>query len=271
VERKGIYSVLPLIVLAGISCETAWAGTVALGWDYLQTVPVTSFDFTVLSGGAVGVVNFMGNPVGPGNTDTIIQRLADATINAGSAPTGLTAAQIALLPNAIPIQITELSLESTAPVDIAGSFFDVFVTLDPTNLANDKGTMSIYGSTAGGTFDSQFDVFFEVQFENTSNPAANLNIFDSAVLTPIGTATWAPTQPSSCIPTTEGDPADILHHSVCSATGPVPSQDFYLTGTTPEPASIWLMGAGLLGMGTFMRRRRRVSSPRAFRSTATHT
>jgi hypothetical protein len=268
-----MFSVLPLIVLAGISCETAWAGTVALGWDYLQTVPVTSFDFTALSGGAVGVVDFMGIPVGPGNTDTIIQRLADATINAGSAPTGLTATQIALLPNAIPLQITELSMESTAPVDIAGNFFDVFVTLDPANLANDTGMMSIYGGTTGGTFESYLNVYFEAQFHDPSNPALDFDVTPTLpfVLTPIGTATWASTPPSSCIPTTEGDPADILHHSVCSATGLVPPQDFYLTGTTPEPASIWLMAAGLLGIGTFMRRRRRLSSSPVSRSTATHT
>jgi hypothetical protein len=92
--------------------------TVALGSDYLQTQPGSSFNF----GPGIGVVNFMGVPltgalIPPGyqqslaGTDTIVQRQADADING----------------NPIPIQLMALSVESTAPVNVGGSFFDVFV------------------------------------------------------------------------------------------------------------------------------------------------
>ncbi len=80
----------------------AHADNVALGSDYFQTQAGTSFDF----GGPIGVVNFMGSPIGPGLTDTIVQRLNDVVINGASGT----------------IQITALSLVSTAPVNIGGGF-----------------------------------------------------------------------------------------------------------------------------------------------------
>src|SRR5258708_33708956 len=85
--------------------------TVALGSDYFATLPGTHYNF----GGGVGNVNFMGLPIRPFNTDAIIQRRADAP------PRG----------PAIPIQIVALSLQNTAPVNACGSFFDVFLTLEP--------------------------------------------------------------------------------------------------------------------------------------------
>ena len=47
---------------------------VSLGSDYLQTQPGTSFNF----GAGIGVVNFTGLPIGPGLTDTIVQRQQNA-------------------------------------------------------------------------------------------------------------------------------------------------------------------------------------------------
>ena len=75
-------SILALVALAGSMCGGAWAGTVVLGSDYFHTSTASVFDF----GPGIGLVNFMGNPVGPGNTDTIVQRQADATINGGAIP-----------------------------------------------------------------------------------------------------------------------------------------------------------------------------------------
>ena len=72
----------------------AHADNVALGSDYFQTNPGTFFNF----GPTIGIVNFIGSPIGPGMTDTIVQRLNDVVINGGSGT----------------IQITALSLVSTA-------------------------------------------------------------------------------------------------------------------------------------------------------------
>src|SRR5579863_1083480 len=101
---------------------------VALGTDYFQTQAGTFFNFMGQT------IPLTGNPIGPGMTDTIIERQSDAVLG------GTT-----------PIQITALSLESVAPVNIGGSFFDIFVTLDPLNLSNDTGALVITGDATGGT------------------------------------------------------------------------------------------------------------------------
>ena len=126
---------------------------VPLGSDYLQTQPGTSYNF----GGSIGVVNFTGLPIGPGLTDTIVQRQQNAFV----APGGTAAP--------IPIQLVALSLESTAPVNVGGSFFDVFVTLDPSDAST--GTMTIAANAAGtgGTFNATLDVYFDATFVPTGS------------------------------------------------------------------------------------------------------
>jgi hypothetical protein len=124
---------LALCTIEGVSTSVAATDLIALGSDYFQTNS-TIIDF----GGSIGPINLIGNPIGPGNTDTIIQRQADAIINGP----------------AIPIQLTALSLKSSAPVNIGGTFFDVFVTLDPASLDSDKGTLSATGTKTGGTIDA---------------------------------------------------------------------------------------------------------------------
>ena len=140
-------ALLTVLVMLGSSMSASAADidptvpSVALGSGYFASQPGTHFNF----GGGIGDVNFLGLPSGPFNTDTIIQRRVDAVLGG----------------SAIPIQMVGLSLKSAAPVNVGGSFFDVFVTLDPANLANDTGTMSIAGNTTtGGTFASALNVFF---------------------------------------------------------------------------------------------------------------
>jgi hypothetical protein len=144
---------------------------VALGTDYFQTQPGTFFNF----GGTIGTVNFLGLPIRPGNTDTIVRRMADAPIGGPS----------------IPIQIVALSLKSTAPVNIGGSFFDVFVTLDPANLQNDTGAMTVTGSLGGGTFSSTLNVFFDAHFQPLVGNSF-FDVFTSISLSNSG-AQWVPT------------------------------------------------------------------------------
>ena len=109
----GCVALLVAVVTWGCVAK-ADAASVLLGSDYLTTLPGTFFDFP-----GIGVVPLEGRPIGPGNTDTIVQRQEDANLpGMGSSDT-------------IPIEMVALSLQSTAPVNIGGSFFDVFVELTP--------------------------------------------------------------------------------------------------------------------------------------------
>jgi hypothetical protein len=127
---------------------------ISAGYDLFETIPAPH-DF----GGPIGTVVLKGVPIGPGNTDTIVQRMSGV-------PAGGT--------GTIPIELVELSLESVTPVNIGGIFFDVFVTIDklhlpgahqPDTLTPSVGQILITSHndvTGGGTMDSFFDIFVDV-------------------------------------------------------------------------------------------------------------
>lgn len=235
-----LFFVAGFMPTAGFADPIVSAPSVALGSDYFQTDPnTTHFDF----GGPIGVVYFMGVPVGPGLTDTIVQRKADATIN--GAP--------------IPIQIVMLSMESTAPVNIGGSFFDVFVTLDPAQLANDTGQIQISGGLTGGNFSSTLNVFFVAHFAPTGVGSA-FDVPGQVVLSQSG-ASWGPTPNGVIVP--GPDDGSTLDQAANFHTGLDPSEvDFFVTGSlvecttglpaechgvhTPEPGTVLLLAGGLL-------------------------
>jgi hypothetical protein len=243
---------MALVLLGTCSLQAAIPGIVVLGTDYFQTVPGVSnvsgtwFDF----GGPIGIVDFMGLPVGPWNTDTIVQRQADADLT---------------VPSPIPLQIVTLSLESRSTVDIGGTFFRVFVTLDPANLSRDIGTMTIVGNTmTGGTFTSSLNVFFDAHFQpvTTGNP---FDIFSEITLDNSG-ASWTPTPPPGavlvhgplgdqqanchapdpfCLPA-GSDLVDFFGSPIeCSGPG---GCHVVIPASTPEPSSLLLLGPAGIGL-----------------------
>jgi hypothetical protein len=265
-------ALLTVLVMLGSSMSARAADvdptvpSVALGSEYFATQPGTHFNF----GGGIGDVNFLGLPIGPSNTDTIIQRKADAVLGGA----------------AIPIQIVGLSLKSAAPVNIGGSFFDVFLTLDPTNLANDTGTMSIAGNTTtGGTFSSGLNVFFQAHFAPTG-AGAPFDVFNQINIISSGTA-WGPTPPAGAVivngpddGTTADQQANKHSGLICTVVTGACEVDFFLptNGTTltqttstanaaflvrgattpvPEPGSLLLLSSGIIAFGLRLKWRRR--------------
>ncbi len=225
-------SLRAVALMAFLVSNHAQAVTIPAGYDYFFTDPGSYFDF----GSGIGVVNFKGETIGPGSTDTIVQRLSDATINGP----------------AIPIQITALSLVSVAPVLGFGGI-PVYISLDPNDLAQDTGTITINGSESGGKFDSFFDVFFDV----CVNPGENgVGCGGSPLLTGIhkkftsSGSSWSPAPPPNAVnasgdffPTTVIHQTDVGEHVVAVAV-------------TPIPSTVWLLISSIGGLGVFPRMRR---------------
>src|SRR5712671_6466214 len=105
--RSTTPALLTVLLILGSSLSASAADidptlpSVALGSGYFASQPGTHFNF----GGGIGDVNLLGLPIGPSNTNTIIQRKADAVLGGP----------------AIPIQIVGFSLKSAAPVNVGGS------------------------------------------------------------------------------------------------------------------------------------------------------
>ena len=237
-----------IVAFAGAPAAGANAAEVVLGTDYFQTTSGTSFTF----GG--DNVPLIGDPIGPGHTDTIIRRTQDITIGGSSGP----------------IQLTALSLESAAPISGLGA--PIYVTLDPLHLANDTGTLTISGNASGGTFSSTLDVYFDICTAPGSDgvgcaAGATLIGEGNVALTSSDTA-WSSTPPAAAVivagPLGDQDAnvhtgfgagqvdffPDVTTHSGPGATHVV------MTADVPETSSWLMLLAGFGGLGALAKRGR---------------
>ena len=125
------------LAAAALLHSAAHADVVLLGSDYFQTIQPTFF--TPLG----GLNPLTGLRIGPGTTDTIVQRQADCSLSLSTLGSNCT----------IPIEMVALSLISTVnPL--------VRVRESPTLASTGLMTIASDGSGMGGTFGSFFDVFF---------------------------------------------------------------------------------------------------------------
>src|SRR5436190_23090736 len=109
------------ILMAGLAGQSLFATDISTGFDLFQTAPGAFFDAT---GFGLGIIPMVGLPIGPGVTDTIIQR-----------DNGFLCAAPPCLGNTVNIHMFALSLQSAAPINIVRNFFDVFAdTNDPAGV-----------------------------------------------------------------------------------------------------------------------------------------
>lgn len=227
---------------------TPSAGPIGPGFDLFMTLPGTFADL-----GPLGIVGLKGLPIGPGTTDTIVQRLGgtSAGFDFGGPP------------ETIPIEIVALSLVSVAPVFIVSSFFDVFVTLDPVPLGPTVGTMVVsHQNASGGTFNAQLPVNALLTFSEVGNP---LNTFASSFFDVFV---------SLDVPWSHDPPPHDKHGGQFPAGGFFPSGPFseaaqlamHVVGpAVPAPGTAALLGLGItvLWFGGRTRRGRSVSGAAA--------
>ena len=142
------------IVLAGGLTFAASAPAISIlpGSDYLTTAPGTMIDLGKLgSPWGLGVVEFAGNPVGPGDTDTVIERQGTPTVDApGDTDT-------------VEIELVGLSLASVNPVDVGGILYDLHIDLDPALPSLGAIEITLGNDTVpSGDFTAFLDIFVEV-------------------------------------------------------------------------------------------------------------
>ncbi|MDP1533680.1 MAG: hypothetical protein Q8L92_08885, partial [Rubrivivax sp.] len=156
------------LALAVAAAGPAPAAVVLMGSDYLETVPSTFLS---------PLGPFSGLPIGPGNTDTIVRRLGDCTLDLNVNGSFCSVA----------IEIVALSLVSVG---------SPLTRIRESPTTSSLGSMTIFsdGSGTGGTFNSFFDIFAELSFDGgtTYNPIdfdPSTTVIDPKRLTSTG-ALW---------------------------------------------------------------------------------
>ena len=249
---------LTLFLLA--TCPIASATSIDPGFDLLRALPGTQWDFLDTpipadffgpgSDPFVDLVPFESVPLGPGSTDTIVERLD------GIDPFELTTGDVT-----IPIEIVELQLISSTPITVTfnGGMFPepwfVLMVIEPTSPSPGSMTAN-HSEPSGGTFSTEFLIQPNFVFSEDLDFTTGDVEFIGAPVDFDGTeAAWLhPGQPLDAHTLTL--PAGGFHAPVLDPipwygifpVNPSDSQFIYAAAKVPEPSTLVLCCLGLVAL-----------------------
>ncbi len=259
-------TIITIVVLALLSVTPALATPIAPGLDLWTAVPGdtlgngSQWDFRTLAIPAdffgpgsdpfVGLILLEGEPIGPGNIDTHLERLDGIDpFNFGDGP------------QPIDIEIVALSLKSIDPIIVSFNggasteLWDSYLTIP---RAQPLGAMDVdHSQTNGGTFDATIHLLPVFVFSNVANPI-DIRVFDYLLegASPFVFQTSAP-QPwtHTILPgdmhAAAGLPAGDFYPGAASPlifSDPASQSQLVYNSATPEPATLGLLLIGALAL-----------------------